>query len=142
MTDQECNAVGLTQAEAALRLGQYGPNALPEPQRPSFLRRLARQFQSALIYLLLAALAVDLGAWLEAGAQGAPVEALAIFAVLLLNAGLGVLQEYRSERAIDELARLGSPQVWVKRDGVPERISTTELVPGDVVRLEDRKSVV
>jgi Ca2+-transporting ATPase len=74
------------------------------------------------VYLLLAALALDLGAWFEAGARGAPVEALAILAVLLLNAGLGVLQEYRSERAIDELARLGSPQVWVRRDGALERI--------------------
>jgi len=136
VNDEERAPVGLTQAEAALRLARHGPNALPEPERPSFLRRLARQFRSALIYLLLAALAVDLGAWLEAGAEGVPVEALAIFAVLLLNAGLGVLQEYRSERAIDELARLGSPQVWVQRDGVPERIPTAELVPGDVVRLE------
>ena len=115
---------------------RLGPNALPEPARPSFLRRLARQFQSALIYLLLLALALDLAAWVHEGAQGPPIEALAILAVLLLNAGLGVLQEYRSERALDELKLLGSPQVWVTRDGTPERVPAAELVPGDWVRLE------
>ncbi len=128
--------VGLTRAEAARRLLQHGPNALPQPERASFLRRLLRQFQNALIYLLLLALALDLAAWVHEGANGAPVEALAILAVLLLNAGLGVLQEYRSESALDELRMLGSPRVWVTRDGELERIAASDIVPGDLVRLE------
>jgi len=66
----------------------------------------------------------------------APIEALAILAVLVLNAGLGVLQEYRSESALDELERLGTPHVWVIRDGALSRIEATELVPGDRVRVE------
>jgi len=136
MGDDDARALGLTRAEARERLLRVGPNALPEPSRPAFLRRLAKQFQSALIYLLLLALALDLAAWVHDGAPGAPVEALAIFAVLVLNAGLGVLQEYRSERALDELKLLASPLVWVTREGEPERISVVELVPGDLVRLE------
>ncbi|MFZ5896962.1 MAG: cation-translocating P-type ATPase [Myxococcota bacterium] len=128
--------LGLSRAEARARLDRFGPNALPAPARASFFKRVLRQFQSALIYLLLLALALDLAAWLQEGAHGVPIEALAILAVLLLNAGLGVLQEYRSESALDELERLGSPRVWVQRDGALEHIPTSEIVPGDVVRLE------
>jgi len=136
VSEDEHDRKGLSSADASARLRRYGPNALPEPERPSFLPRLARQFRSALIYLLLFALTLDLAAWLHEGAHGPPVEALAILAVLVLNAGLGVLQEYRSERALDELKLLGSPQVWVTRDGVQKRVLAATLVPGDLVRLE------
>jgi Ca2+-transporting ATPase len=127
---------GLSQAEARERLARFGPNALPEGKRPTFVSRLAAQFRSALIYLLLLALVFDLAAWLYEGAKGTPVEALAILAVLVLNAGLGVAQEYRSERALDELKKLGAPKVWVLRAGTLQRIDAAELVPGDLVRLE------
>jgi Ca2+-transporting ATPase len=130
------SSLGLTHAEAAARRRTFGDNALPAPERPRFITRLLRQFRSALIYLLLFALALDLSGWLYEGAHGFPVEALAILAVLALNAGLGVLQEYRSENALDELERLGTPQVWVRRDGALERLPASALVPGDVVRLE------
>jgi len=136
VTDSALLNHGLTGSEAQSRLAATGPNALPEARRPSFFARLARQFQNALIYLLLLALAFDAAAWIYEGAHGAPVEALAILAVLMLNAGLGVVQEYRSERALDELKMLGSPRVWVLRDGELTRIETREVVPGDVVRLE------
>jgi len=136
VTDGKDPRAGLTALEARERLASYGPNALPLPVRAGFFARLARQLKSALIYLLLGALALDLLGWLYAGGHGAPVEALAILAVLVLNAGLGVLQEYRSESALDELERLGTPHVWVIRDGALSRIEATELVPGDRVRLE------
>ncbi len=127
---------GLSTAEALERLRSVGPNSLPPPPRPSLVRRFARQFASALIYLLLLALALDLCAWVYAGGRGLPVEAFAILAVLLLNAGLGVLQEYRSEGALAELERIGSPRVWVRRDDRLEQVPVVELVPGDLVRLE------
>lgn len=130
------NPRGLSSAEAAARLRANGPNALPEVAPPSFVRRLVRQFQSAIIYLLLFALLLDLAAWIYEGVNGVPVEALAILGVLILNAGLGVLQEYRSEHALAELRALGSPQVWALRDGTLKRVASTELVVGDVVRLE------
>lgn len=127
---------GLTAQQAREALEKIGPNALPAAKPRSLLTRVMAQLRSALIYVLLFALAVDLLAWLVEGAQGVPLEALAIFAVVLLNAGLGVLQEYRSESALAELQRLGAPRAWVLRDGAFEHIDATSIVPGDVVRLE------
>jgi Ca2+-transporting ATPase len=100
------------------------------------MRRLVRQFQSAIIYLLLFALILDLAVWWYEGHRGVPVEALAILGVLILNAFLGLLQEYRSEHALAELHALGSPQVWAFRDGELRRVPSRELVTGDRIRLE------
>ena len=98
---------GLTADQARAALERFGANALPAKRPRSFAERFISQLKSALIYLLLFALAVDLVAWAMAGASGAPLEALAIFGVILLNAMLGVAQEYRSESALLELQRLG-----------------------------------
>jgi len=127
---------GLSTDEAARQLLELGPNALPPPKRPAWWTRLLNQFKNALIYLLLFALVVDLLTWARAGATRLPIEALAVAAVLLLNAGLGLLQEYRSERALEELARLGAPKAWVFRDGVLSHLEVSNLVPGDIVRLD------
>jgi P-type Ca2+ transporter type 2C len=127
---------GLTELQARTALARFGANALPPPKRRSLLTRVLAQLKSALIYVLLLALAVDVAAWMLSGAHGLPLEALAIFAVVLLNAGLGVVQEYRSEKALLELQRLGAPRAWVQRDGTFERLDATMIVPGDVVRVE------
>jgi Ca2+-transporting ATPase len=127
---------GLSAEQARAALLVAGSNALPpKPARPLLLR-ITAQLKSPLLYLLLSALAVDLGAWAFTGAVGVPLEALAIACVIALNAGLGVLQEYRSEQALRELQRLGAPRAWVLRDGSFERIDAAEIVPGDWVRLE------
>jgi len=127
---------GLTTAEAAARLREVGPNALPERPPDPLWRRFLRQFASPLIYILLFALAFDMAVWLYEGAAGWPVDALAIAVILLLNAGLGLYQEYRSESALSRLRALAGSQSWVLRDGQLTRIASTELVPGDWVRLE------
>ena len=127
---------GLTSAEAAARLARHGPNALPPAPPDPLWRRLGRQLRSPLIYVLLVAVLVDVAAWAYAGALGVPVEALVITVILVLNAGLGVWQERRAERALAELGRLAAPQVWVLRDGGLVRRPAEELVPGDVVRVE------
>jgi Ca2+-transporting ATPase len=132
----DVDRLGLTRAEARRLLQEVGPNALPPPERTGFFKRLLRQFQSALIYLLLFALVFDLAAWLYEGAERTPVEALAILGILVLNAVLGVLQEYRSERALDELKKLSAPHVFAYRDGALESIPAEEVVPGDALRLE------
>jgi Ca2+-transporting ATPase len=127
---------GLSSAEAADRLTQAGPNALPErPPVPAW-RRLLRQFASPLIYILLFALAFDLGVWLYEGAHGWPIEGVAIGLILGFNAALGLYQEQRSEAALSRLKALGGAQAWVLRDGRLEHLPTHLIVPGDVVRLE------
>ena len=128
--------LGLTSEEAKKRLREYGPNALPERPAEPFSRKLLRQFQSPLIYILLLALLVDLLLWLYEGARGVPLESLVILAILLLNALLGAFQEKRSEEALKRLKALAEPSVWVLRDGRFQRLSARGLVPGDVVRLE------
>ena len=129
-------AKGLSSAQAAETLARVGPNALQGKRPRSIFARLGAQLRSALIYVLLFALLVDVLAWALAGAAGVPLEAAAIFGVILLNAGLGVLQEFRSERALLELEKLGAPRAWVRRDDCFERIDAANIVPGDIVRLE------
>lgn len=127
---------GLTSDQARDALERVGANSLPAKPPRALFARIFAQLKNALIYLLLAALAVDLAAWLLAGAVGVPLEALAILAIILLNAGLGVLQEHRSEQALLELQRLAAPRAWALRDDSFVRIDAAEIVPGDVVRLE------
>jgi Ca2+-transporting ATPase len=127
---------GLTASEAARRLAEQGPNALPESEPTPWWRRFVGQFASPLIYILLFALAFDLSLWAWEGAHGWPVEALAIGVILLGNAALGLYQEARSERALAHLARLAGALAWVLRDGRFVHLAVRELVPGDVVRLE------
>jgi P-type Ca2+ transporter type 2C len=127
---------GLTSDEARARLQQHGPNSLPEKPPTSIWQRFLRQFRSPLIYILLFALAVDITIWFSEGASGLPIESIAIAIILLLNAGLGVYQESKSEAALAKLKEMTIPLVWVMRDGRLEHLPGTELVPGDVVRIE------
>jgi P-type Ca2+ transporter type 2C len=99
---------GLSNEAAQARLRQYGPNALPERPPIPLWRRFARQFQSPLIYILLFALVADAAIWVSEGAAGAPVESIAIAVILLLNAGLGVYQESKSEAALARLKEMAA----------------------------------
>ncbi len=127
---------GLSKLEAEKRLAHYGPNALPETRADPLWLRFVRQFQSPLIYILLFALVFDVGVWLFEGRHALPYESFAILTILLFNAGLGVWQERRAENALGKLKTLAAPQVWVLREGELLRLSSQELVPGDIVRLE------
>jgi Ca2+-transporting ATPase len=127
---------GLSASDAATRRREHGPNRLPDAAPDPMWRRFARQFQSPLICILLFALAFDAGLWVVEGAEGWPIEALAIAVILLLNAALGLWQEQRSEAALARLRELAGAQSWVLRDGTLVRLPSTEIVPGDWVRLE------
>lgn len=127
---------GLSQHEAERRLAAHGPNALPEPAAVSVWQRLLAQFKSALIYILLFALALDLTLWVHAGADQVPYEAIAIALILILNAGLGAWQESKAEAALCRLRALAAPLVWSLRDGTLVQLPASALVPGDVARVE------
>jgi len=123
------SARGLDQADVAQRRQRYGPNALTT-ERTTALRVLARQFQSALIYFLLVAAVL-------AFATQDVSDGVIITVILLINAGLGFSQEYRSERAVERLSRLISNQILVTRAGASALLAVADLVAGDVVTLKE-----
>jgi Ca2+-transporting ATPase len=119
---------GLSSKEAAERLARYGPNELQAARRVSPWEILLEQFKNVLIIILLAATA--LSAFLGEG-----VDAIAIAVIVLFAVGLGFVQEYRAERAIEALRQMAAPMASVLRDGEEEEIPAREVVPGDVVIL-------
>lgn len=124
---------GLTGDEAAARLARYGPNEVePEKEEP-WWRLLLHQFTDPLIYILLAAALVTL-------VLRDYTDTAVILAVVLLNAVIGFIQEYRARQAMRALAGMAAPRAEVIRDGTVQEIPGRELVPGDLV--VDRKSVV
>ncbi len=120
---------GLGHAEAVARRSRFGENALVERGGRSPWSLLWDQFASTLVVVLLVAAAV-------AAVVGSLKDAIAILAIVLLNAILGFVQEFRAERAMAALRRLSVPKVRVRRDGVVVEVASPELVPGDVVLLE------
>ena len=122
-------ARGLASAEAARRLAAQGPNALPEAARRGAWRTLLAQFQNLMVGVLA-------GAAVLAGLVGEPLDAIAIVAILLLNAILGFVQERRAEEAVAALRAMAAPQARVLRDGAWAARDAAALVAGDVVRLE------
>ena len=121
--------LGLTFAEAEARLARHGPNALPEGRRRSPLRMLADQFADFMILVLVAAAAVS-------GIVGEPSDTIAIFVIVLLNAVIGFVQEWRAERAMAALRLMAAPSARVRRDGAVATLPADQLVPGDIVLLE------
>jgi Ca2+-transporting ATPase len=120
---------GLTESDAAARLQRDGPNLLPEAARVSALAMFARQFADFMIGVLIVAAIV-------AAAIGEPVEAAAILAIVVLNAILGFIQEWRAEQAMAALRALSAPRAHVIRAGARREVAAAELVTGDLVWLE------
>ncbi|MEO1657559.1 MAG: HAD-IC family P-type ATPase [Pseudomonadota bacterium] len=119
---------GLTSQEAVRRLSETGPNKLPEVQLPGLPTIFIRQFLSPFIYMLLVAAIVSL-------AFGKLASAVFILAVLLLNAGIGTVQEYSAQKSAAALRNLVHGRARVLRDGEAVTIDIEEVVPGDVVLL-------
>ncbi|MFN7017398.1 MAG: cation-translocating P-type ATPase, partial [Fimbriimonadales bacterium] len=120
---------GLSLQEAQRRLQQYGYNELETIKPISIPELILHQFQSPLIYILLVAAVVTLllGEYIDTGV---------IAAVLILNATIGFVQEFRAEKSVRALMQLTAPHARVIRDGAEHDIESRELVPGDVVLLE------
>jgi P-type Ca2+ transporter type 2C len=132
---------GLGSEEANKRLRRYGPNRLPELRRRSSLVRFLAQFRDFFAILLEVAGAVTLIAYLIQRDPADLKVAIAVFAVVLLNAVIGFAQEYRAERTAEALKRLLPPHALVLRDGAPAQIAAEDLVPGDIVLFSEGDSV-
>jgi Ca2+-transporting ATPase len=119
---------GLTDIEARQRLEQYGRNKLAEEGKISKLKILFHQFTSPLIYILLIAgtVTILLKEYIDSGV---------IFAVVILNAIIGYIQEYKAEESVRALKKMVVPKARVIRDGREKEINSEELVPGDIVLL-------
>jgi len=120
---------GLDAVEASTRLRKHGPNLLPEGKRRGAFMRLLAQFNNILVYVLLGAgfTKLMLSLWVDAGI---------IFAVVVLNALLGFIQEGKAEKALDSIRNMLSPEARTVRGGEARMIPADQLVPGDVVILE------
>jgi len=120
---------GLTSEQAHQRLAQYGANELVERPRPGFLKLLFDQFNNFLVIILIVAAVISLF-------LGEVVDAVAIMAIVALNAILGVVQESKAEQALAALKKMAAPSAFVIRDGHRISIPAKELAPGDIVLLE------
>ncbi|HEX8908658.1 MAG TPA: cation-translocating P-type ATPase [Anaeromyxobacteraceae bacterium] len=128
---------GLSSGDIPRRLQRHGRNELPaEPPVPAWRRFLA-QFRDALTLLLLAATAISFVTWWIEREAPVPYEALTILAIVLLDGVLGFVQESRAEQALAALAAMSAPGARVLRDGEPRMVPTAELVPGDILLLEE-----
>jgi P-type Ca2+ transporter type 2C len=134
-------ASGLSASEAAERLRRDGPNRIESARPVPKWKRFVRQFADPLIYLLFAAIAISLVAWVFEGGEGIPYDAVVIAAIVLLNAVLGFVQELRAEEAVAALQGMAAPTAGVLRDGLEQRVATEEVVPGDVLVLAEGDSV-
>ena len=138
-------SAGLSSPEVGTRLEKYGPNELiGKPPVPAW-RRFLRQFQSPLIYLLIAATIVSTIAWVlqpaGPGKELVPVDAIVIAVIVLFNAMLGYVQENRAADAVATLQSMTQARSTVLRDGQQSQVNSSELVPGDILLLAEGDEV-
>ena len=132
---------GLSAAEAGARLERYGPNELAAEKPVPAWRKFLAQFQDVLVILLLVATAISAGLWLLERDSALPNEAIAIFAVVMLNAIMGYVQRSRAEQAVAALRQMSAAQANVVRDGERQSIDAREVVPGDVLVVEEGDTI-
>ena len=124
----DVSAQGLDDTEVQHRLEQYGSNELPEEEQETWFMLFVRQFNSPLLFILMiaAAFAFVLGEYIDASV---------IAGVLLLNGMVGAFQEGKAKQSLRALKQYTQTQTVVLRDGVPTEVSSSELVPGDIIEL-------
>jgi len=120
---------GLRTEQANERLAQHGPNELDTKKKIPLWRVFLRQFSDFMILVLIAAAVV-------AGIVGDLADTIVILAIVLANAIVGFVQEYRAEKAMDALKKMAAHSATALRDGHPEQVPAANLVPGDAVILE------
>jgi P-type Ca2+ transporter type 2C len=125
---------GLNSSEAQKRVGKYGKNELVEEKKAGPVKLFLSQFMDILIFILIIAA-------VAAYYVGDTLDAIVILIVVLINAVVGFIQEYRAEKAMEKLKGLISTEAVVIRDGQEQKLPASELTLGDVVLLEEGDSV-
>jgi P-type Ca2+ transporter type 2C len=134
LKDLNSNKNGLSSIEVGKRIAEYGYNEIPEIHQKHWIWILLKQYKSLLVYILLAAAVIS---WLT----GHTVDVYVILAVIVINSLIGFIQEIRAERAVASLKSMLVPQAKVIRDGEKRNIQARELVPGDIIVLEEGDSI-
>ncbi|OUO33724.1 cation-translocating P-type ATPase [Olsenella sp. An290] len=131
---------GLTSAEASSRLAQYGPNELEKEEKTPLWKRFFEQMADPMVIMLIVAAVISA---VTGMIQGEPewADVIIIMAVVIINSVLGVVQEAKSEQALEALQQMSAAQSKVMRDGKLAHLPSAELVPGDIVLLEAGDSV-
>ncbi len=129
-------AKGLSLVEAKARREKYGANKLREKKKKTTLQRFLDQFKDAMILILIAAAIISFVVVCAEKNWGELFEPALIVLIVILNAVMGVYQEGKAEKALDALKNMSAPHARVIRSGEEQIIDASELVPGDVIRLE------
>lgn len=140
---------GLSSEEAKTRLEKYGPNKLQEKKKKSWIRIFFEQMANPMIYVLFAAIAVTIGISIyETVLQGFDFlevgdwpDVIIILAVIVMNSIIGTVQEVKAEISLEALKNLSSPESTVLRDGKRFKVKSADLVPGDIVILEEGDTI-
>lgn len=132
---------GLTAPEAESRLKAHGRNELAQAETVPLWKRVLRLLNEPLTYLLFVAIIVSVIAWVAEGRQGAPIDAIVIAAVIVLNTLIGLIQELKAADAVASLKEMTSLSATVTRDGNTHVIDATDLVPGDILQLDEGDAV-
>ena len=127
---------GLTSAEVLVRKQKYGANKLKEKKKKTTMQRFLDQFKDAMILILIAAAVISFVVVCVEQNWGELFEPLLIVLIVILNAVMGVYQEGKAEKALDALKSMSAPHARVIRDGEEKVIDASELVPGDIIKLE------
>jgi P-type Ca2+ transporter type 2C len=120
---------GLSKEEVNARLEKYGENKLKGKPKKSLISLFFAQLQDMLIYVLLGAAVITV-------VIGEYVDAIIILLVVVLNAVIGVIQEYKAGKAIEALQKMTTPKALIRRDGEVREINSEEIVPGDIIVLD------
>ncbi len=125
---------GLTRADAKTRLVEYGHNQLEAKKRTPLIFKFLEQFRSVLVLILIGAAVLSI-------LIGEHTDAIVIFIVITINAVIGFFQEFRAEKAMEALKRMSEPIARVVRNGEVREIPAEEVVPGDIITLEEGSKV-
>lgn len=132
---------GLTSDEVRERQDNYGANEIQSEKPVPQWKKFARQFKDVLVILLIIAAAISAILWYFERDSSLPFEAMAIFAIVLLNAILGYVQQARAEEAVNALRKMSAANASVIRDGVRSEVPSVEMVPGDIILIEEGDTV-
>lgn len=134
----QADEFGLTDAKVLAQRALFGTNEIPEKKRSIFLL-FVKQCNDVMVYILLCAVVVSIAApYIQHGYidKTEMIDAIVIFAIIVINAILGFFQEWRAENAISLLKKLSAPHVKVRRNGTTVIVKAADLVPGDLMLVE------